>query len=80
MSDLLKDSTIIRFRPIRHWTDSKICAYAFCKDFHMAIALEIGLMFFYAIATLPTNPQPVNQPFTESRGLLCGVGEAGWSP
>ncbi len=27
---LLKDSTIIRFRPIRHWTDSKIHAYAFC--------------------------------------------------
>ena len=27
---LLKDTTIIRFRPIRHWTDSKIRAYAFC--------------------------------------------------
>ena len=27
---LLKDKTIIRFRPIRHWTDSKIRAYAFC--------------------------------------------------
>lgn len=27
---LLKDITIIRFRPIRHWTDSKIRAYAFC--------------------------------------------------
>jgi transposase len=27
---LLKDSTIIRFRPLRHWTDSKIRAYAFC--------------------------------------------------
>jgi len=27
---LLKDHTIIRFRPIRHWTDSKIRAYAFC--------------------------------------------------
>lgn len=27
---LLKDHTIIRFRPIRHWTDSKISAYAFC--------------------------------------------------
>lgn len=27
---LLKDPTIIRFRPIRHWTDSKIRAYAFC--------------------------------------------------
>lgn len=27
---LLKDSAIIRFRPIRHWTDSKIRAYAFC--------------------------------------------------
>jgi hypothetical protein len=27
---LLKDQAIIRFRPIRHWTDSKIRAYAFC--------------------------------------------------
>lgn len=27
---LLKDTTIIRFRPIRHWTDTKIRAYAFC--------------------------------------------------
>jgi transposase len=27
---LLKDPLLIRFRPIRHWTDSKIRAYAFC--------------------------------------------------
>jgi len=27
---LLKDTTIIRFCPIRHWTDSKIRAFAFC--------------------------------------------------
>ncbi len=27
---LLKDPAIIRFRPIRHWTDTKIRAYAFC--------------------------------------------------
>ena len=27
---LLKDPTLIRFRPIRHWTDTKIRAYAFC--------------------------------------------------
>jgi transposase len=27
---LLKDETIIRFRPIRHWTDTKIRAHAFC--------------------------------------------------
>jgi transposase len=27
---LLKDQTIIRFRPVRHWTDTKIRAYAFC--------------------------------------------------
>lgn len=26
---LLKDQTIIRFRPMRHWTDTKIRAYAF---------------------------------------------------
>jgi transposase len=27
---LLKDPTIIRFQPVRHWTDTKIRAYAFC--------------------------------------------------
>jgi len=27
---LLKEPTIIRFHPIRHWTDTKIRAYAFC--------------------------------------------------
>ena len=27
---VLKDVTLIRFRPIRHWTDSKIRAFAFC--------------------------------------------------
>jgi transposase len=27
---LLKDPLLIRFHPIRHWTDSKIRAYAFC--------------------------------------------------
>jgi transposase len=27
---LLKDPTMIRFQPIRHWTDTKIRAYAFC--------------------------------------------------
>jgi transposase len=27
---ILKDTTLIRFRPIRHWTDTKIRAYAFC--------------------------------------------------
>ena len=27
---LLKDVTLIRFRPVRHWTDTKIRAYAFC--------------------------------------------------
>lgn len=27
---LLKDEAIIRFRPIWHWTDTKIRAYAFC--------------------------------------------------
>jgi transposase len=27
---LLKDETLIRFRPIRHWTDTKIRAHAFC--------------------------------------------------
>ncbi len=27
---VLKDETLIRFRPIRHWTDTKISTHAFC--------------------------------------------------
>jgi transposase len=34
---LLKDPQIIRFRPIRHWTDTKIRAYASCCVMSMAL-------------------------------------------
>ena len=34
---ILKDPHIIRFRPIRHWTDTKIRAYAFCCVMSMAL-------------------------------------------
>ena len=34
---ILKDPHIIRFRPIRHWTDTKIRAYAFCCVASMAL-------------------------------------------
>jgi transposase len=34
---LLKDTTLIRFRPIRHWTDTKIRAYAFCCVLSMTL-------------------------------------------
>jgi transposase len=34
---ILKDPHIIRFRPIRHWTDTKIRAYAFCCVMSMTL-------------------------------------------
>ena len=34
---LLKDPTIIRFQPIRHWTDTKIRAYASCCVISMTL-------------------------------------------
>jgi transposase len=34
---LLKDPAIIRFQPIRHWTDTKIRAYAFCCVISMTL-------------------------------------------
>ena len=34
---LLKDKAIIRFRPIRHWTDTKIRAHAFCCVLTLAL-------------------------------------------
>ena len=34
---LLKDPLIIRFQPIRHWTDTKIRAFAFCCVISMTL-------------------------------------------
>jgi transposase len=45
---LLKDTTIIRFRPIRHWTDSKIRAFAFCCVVSMTLVRVMQWMAQHA--------------------------------
>ncbi|MEA3421723.1 MAG: IS1634 family transposase [Acidobacteriota bacterium] len=52
---LLKDSTIIRFRPIRHWTDSKIRAYAFCCVVSMILMRVMQWMTEQAGYKMSTN-------------------------
>lgn len=52
---LLKDITIIRFRPIRHWTDSKIRAYAFCCVVSMILLRVMQWMTEQAGYKMSTN-------------------------
>lgn len=52
---LLKDTTIIRFRPIRHWTDSKIRAFAFCCVVSMTLVRVMQWMAQQAGYTMSTN-------------------------
>ena len=52
---LLKDITIIRFRPIRHWTDSKIRAYAFCCVVSMILMRVMQWMTEQAGYKMSTN-------------------------
>jgi len=41
---VLKDVTLIRFGPIRHWTDSKIRAFAFCCVISMTLIIIMQWM------------------------------------
>ena len=52
---LLKDETIIRFRPIRHWTDTKIRAHAFCCV--MALMLMRVMQWKAHVAGYTMSPQ-----------------------
>jgi transposase len=52
---LLKDTTIIRFRPIRHWTDSKIRAFAFCCVVSMTLVRVMQWMAQQAGYEMSTN-------------------------
>ncbi len=52
---LLKDVTIIRFRPIRHWTDTKIRAYAFCCVVSMILLRVMQWMTEQAGYKMSTN-------------------------
>lgn len=52
---LLKDTTIIRFRPIRHWTDSKIRAFAFCCVVSMTLMRVMQWMVHQEGYKMSTN-------------------------
>jgi transposase len=52
---VLKDVTLIRFRPIRHWTDSKIRAFAFCCVVSMTLIRTMQWMTEQAGYTMSTT-------------------------
>lgn len=52
---VLKDVTLIRFRPIRHWTDSKIRAFAFCCVVSMTLIRIMQWMTAQEGYTMSTN-------------------------
>lgn len=65
---LLKDTTIIRFRPIRHWTDTKIRAYAFCCVVSMTL---IRIMQWKAErAGYKMSPKVLKEELTDIKEVL----------
>jgi hypothetical protein len=65
---LLKDVTLIRFRPIRHWTDSKIRAFAFC-----CVVLMILIPLKYKRCHLCEKSQLHKEPITLLRKSTKGI-------
>jgi len=62
---LLKDPAMIRFRPIRHWTDTKIRAYAFCCV--VAMTLMRVMQWKAAKAGYKMTPKVLKEELTDIR-------------
>jgi len=62
---LLKDPAMIRFRPIRHWTDTKIRAYAFCCV--VALTLIRVMQWMAAKAGYKMTPKVLKEELTDIR-------------
>jgi transposase len=65
---LLKDESIIRFRPVRHWTDTKIRTYAFC----CVIALTLMRVMQWKVSTnlYPMSPQLLKAELSDIKQSL----------
>ena len=73
---LLKDTTIIRFRPIRHWTDSKIRAFAFCCVVSMTLVRVMQWMAQQAGYEMSTNVLKDELTDKEEVINVCSLKEA----
>ena len=60
---LLKNPELIRWRPCRHWTDTKIRAYGFCGV--MAMILIRLMERKVALAGLPMSPTLIKEELTD---------------
>ena len=60
---LRKDPTMIRFQPIRHWTDTKIRAYAFCCV--VAITLMRVMQWKAGNAGYKMSPKVLKEELTD---------------
>lgn len=65
---LLKDETIIRFRPVRHWTDTKIRTYAFCCV--IALTLMRVMQWKVSNALYPMSPQLLKTELSDIKQSL----------
>ncbi|MFC1835067.1 IS1634 family transposase [Thermodesulfobacteriota bacterium] len=65
---LLKDNAIIRFHPIRHWTDTKIRAYAFCCV--VALALMRVMQWKAENTGYKMSPQLLKDELSDIREVI----------
>ena len=71
---LLKDETIIRFRPIRHWTDTKIRAHAFCCV--MALTLMRVMQWKAHMAGYTVSPQFLKDELSDIQDVIMVYNQA----
>src|SRR5919106_2183309 len=64
---LLKDPGLIRWQPMRHWTDTKIRAFAFCAV--MSLVLIRVMELKAAKAGLQMSPTVLKEELTDLRGI-----------
>lgn len=71
---LLKNETIIRFRPIRHWTDTKIRAHAFCCV--MALTLMRVMQWKAHMAGYTMSPQFLKDELSDIQEVIMVYNQA----
>ena len=65
---ILKSPDLIRWRPCRHWTDTKIRAYGFCCI--MALVLIRVMQRKTALADLAMSPELIKEELTDLKEIL----------
>jgi transposase len=65
---LLKDETIIRFRPIRHWTDTKIGAHPLCRV--LALTLIRVMQWKAQASGYPMTPHLLKDELSDIRQVV----------